>query len=83
MLCGCGAIKEEANVKERAPRECIGDLACEVTQNAATERVFTGKYDDFFKKWPTPSFAGKSRENAGRCPGSGRTASRTPVTGTR
>ena len=68
---------------EEELRARIGNEAYEVTQNAATERVFTGKYDDFFKKWPTPSFAGKSRENAGRCPGSGRTASRTPVRGTR
>jgi peptide-methionine (R)-S-oxide reductase len=27
----------------------IGDLAFEVTQNAATERAFTGKYDDFYE----------------------------------
>lgn len=31
-------------------RQKIGDLAYEVTQNAATERAFTGKYDDFFEK---------------------------------
>ena len=31
-------------------RERIGDLAYEVTQNAATERPFTGAYDDFFEK---------------------------------
>ena len=31
-------------------REKIGDLAFEVTQHAATERPFTGKYDDFFEK---------------------------------
>ena len=31
-------------------RDRIGDLAYEVTQNAATERAFTGKYDDFFEK---------------------------------
>ena len=31
-------------------REEIGDLAFEVTQNAATERAFSGKYDDFFEK---------------------------------
>lgn len=30
-------------------RERIGDLAFDVTQNAATERAFTGKYDDFFE----------------------------------
>ncbi|MBQ9009584.1 MAG: peptide-methionine (R)-S-oxide reductase MsrB [Clostridia bacterium] len=28
----------------------IGNLAFEVTQNAATERAFTGKYDRFFEK---------------------------------
>jgi len=31
-------------------RKRIGDLAYEVTQNAATEYAFTGKYDDFFEK---------------------------------
>ena len=31
-------------------RNRIGDLAYEVTQNAATERPFTGEYDDFFEK---------------------------------
>ena len=31
-------------------RERIGDLAYEVTQNAATERAFTGQYDAFFEK---------------------------------
>ncbi len=31
-------------------RKRIGDLAYEVTQNSATERAFTGKYDDFFEK---------------------------------
>ena len=33
-----------------ALRQRIGYLAYEVTQNAATERAFTGKYDDFFEK---------------------------------
>ena len=28
----------------------IGELAYEVTQNAATERPFTGKYDNFYEK---------------------------------
>ncbi len=52
MLCGCGATKEEADVKnaEAALRQRIGDLAYEVTQHAATERAFTGEYDDFFEK---------------------------------
>ena len=31
-------------------RERIGSLSYEVTQNAATERAFTGEYDDFFEK---------------------------------
>ena len=31
-------------------KEKIGALAYEVTQNAATERPFTGEYDDFFEK---------------------------------
>ena len=30
-------------------RERIGELAYEVTQNAATERPFTGEYDEFFE----------------------------------
>lgn len=30
-------------------RERIGDLAFEVTQHAATERAFTGEYDEFFQ----------------------------------
>lgn len=35
---------------ETALRKRIGDLAYEITQNAATERPFTGVYDDFFEK---------------------------------
>ena len=31
-------------------RARIGNLAFEVTQNGATERAFTGKYDEFFEK---------------------------------
>ena len=31
-------------------RERIGELAFEVTQNAATEYAFTGEYDDFFEE---------------------------------
>lgn len=52
MLYGCSATKEEADVKneEVALRKRIGDLAYEITQNAATERAFTGEYDDFFEK---------------------------------
>lgn len=37
-------------MKEQELRQKIGDLAYEVTQNAATERAFTGKYDVFFEK---------------------------------
>ena len=39
--------------KEETPealRERIGDIAYEVTQNAATEYAFTGEYDRFFEK---------------------------------
>ena len=42
--------EEEAKASEASLREKIGDLSCEVTQNAATERPFTGEYDDFFEK---------------------------------
>lgn len=31
-------------------RQRIGELAYEVTQNNATERAFTGVYDDFYEK---------------------------------
>ncbi len=48
---------EEQREKETEPektaealRERIGDLAYDVTQNAATERAFTGEYDAFFEK---------------------------------
>lgn len=52
LLCGCGRVKEEPNVKneDAVLRQRIGDLAYEVTQNATTERAFTGEYDDFFEK---------------------------------
>ena len=30
-------------------RQRIGEEAYQVTQNAATERAFTGKYDEFFE----------------------------------
>lgn len=36
--------------EKQALRERIGDMAYEVTQNAATERAFTGEYDKFFEK---------------------------------
>lgn len=35
---------------KEALRQRIGDLAYEVTQHAATERAFTGRYDEFFEK---------------------------------
>lgn len=41
-------IKKERNEKDLRNR--IGDLAYEVTQNSATEKPFTGKYDKFFEK---------------------------------
>lgn len=43
---------EEEREKESAKelRDRIGKLAYDVTQNAATERAFTGEYDDFFEK---------------------------------
>ena len=41
--------EENAETPEEL-RERIGDLAFEVTQNAATERPFTGEYDEFFEK---------------------------------
>ena len=47
------ALKQEESRKEESAeelRERIGDLAYEVTQNAATERAFTGAYDRFFEK---------------------------------
>ena len=39
----------ETESQERI-RERIGDLAWDVTQNGATERAFTGEYDEFFEK---------------------------------
>lgn len=41
---------EEKKETEEELRKRIGDLAYEVTQNAATEYAFTGEYDDFFEK---------------------------------
>ncbi|MBR2801032.1 MAG: peptide-methionine (R)-S-oxide reductase MsrB [Erysipelotrichaceae bacterium] len=41
---------EEERESPSELRERIGDLAFEVTQNAATEVGFTGEYDDFFEK---------------------------------
>ena len=42
--------KTRTGETEEELRTRIGDLAFEVTQNAATEYAFTGKYDDFFGK---------------------------------
>ena len=42
--------EEEKAKAEQELRDRIGDLAYEVTQNAATERAFTGEYDHFFEK---------------------------------
>ncbi len=56
LLAGCGAGNPEPQKKsasgesEEQLRERIGDLAWEVTQNAATEPAFTGEYDSFFEK---------------------------------
>ncbi len=53
-------------------RERIGDLAYEVTQNAATEYAFTGEYDDFFEEGiyvdvvsGEPLFSSKDKYNSG------------------
>lgn len=43
--CSYAAKWLDKRLKER-----IGELAYEVTQNAATERPFTGEYDNFFEK---------------------------------
>ena len=57
---------------EKELRERIGDLAYEVTQNAATERPFTGEYDNFFEKGiyvdvvnGEPLFASTDKFNSG------------------
>ena len=44
-------LGEQATAQKEAElRSRIGDLAYEVTQNAATERAFTGEYDHFFEQ---------------------------------
>ncbi len=46
-------IVSQQNERNETPeqlRSRIGDLAFQVTQNAATERAFTGEYDEFFEK---------------------------------
>ena len=42
--------EETAGESAEELKERIGQLAYDVTQNAATERAFTGEYDDFFEK---------------------------------
>ncbi len=42
--------KERKKAEEKELRSRIGDLSYEVTQNAATERAFTGEYDKFYEK---------------------------------
>lgn len=39
------AVESEEDLRAR-----IGDIAYEVTQHAATERAFTGRYDEYFEK---------------------------------
>lgn len=63
--------EENAETPEEL-RERIGDLAFEVTQNAATERPFTGEYDEFFEKGlyvdivsGEPLFTSMSKYNSG------------------
>lgn len=53
-------------------RQRIGEEAYQVTQNAATERAFTGKYDEFFKDGiyvdvvsGEPLFSSKDKYNSG------------------
>ena len=41
-------VSEMKETKEEL-RQRIGEEAYQVTQNAATERAFTGKYDEFFE----------------------------------
>ena len=47
-MFGLGKVRREKAAQDLRSR--IGDLAYEVTQNAATERAFTGEYDQFFEK---------------------------------
>lgn len=42
--------KKQKTETEQELRKRIGDLSYEVTQNAATEYPYTGRYDDFFEK---------------------------------
>lgn len=63
---------EDMNMNKKELRERIGDLAYDVTQNAATERPFTGEYDNFFEKGiyvdvvsGEPLFASTDKFNSG------------------
>ena len=49
-LTKCDNAPDFAWDSEDDLRKQIGDLAYEVTRNAATEPAFTGEYDDFFEK---------------------------------
>ena len=42
--------QEKKKLNEKELRNKIGDLAYEFTKNAATEKPFSGKYDNFFEK---------------------------------
>lgn len=57
---------------QEALRKRIGDLAYAVTQEAATERPFTGAYDDFFEEGiyvdivsGEPLFSSRDKYNSG------------------
>ena len=47
MNLKCEVFKMKETKEEL--RQRIGEEAYQVTQNAATERAFTGKYDEFFE----------------------------------
>ena len=64
--------QNSAEESEEELRARIGDLAYEVTQNAATEYAFTGEYDDFFERGlyvdvvsGEPLFTSKDKYNSG------------------
>ena len=42
--------EDKKKLKEKELRSKIGDLSYEVTQNSFTEKPFSGKYNNFFKK---------------------------------
>ena len=64
-------VSEMKETKEEL-RQRIGEEAYQVTQNAATERAFTGKYDEFFEDGiyvdivsGEPLFSSKDKYNSG------------------